>query len=371
MVTLEASKLFRHLPAGELKPLLASAQEIRFAAGREIFKEGDPGDGVYVVKSGLVVISALIGAGKRHSFSRVLPGDFFGEMAVLDHQPRSACAAAESETEVYFVPRERMVELLTHSAELCMTLLQEISRRIREFNQQYVREVLQAERMALVGRFASSIVHDLKNPLTIIGIAAEVACQDTSTAEARHTADQRINKQIERITGMVNDILEFTRGSSAPTSLVPANYGAFVQRIVEELQREVDRKSVILLLDNAPPALKLQINPQRLSRVFYNLVLNAVDEMPGGGRIRLRFQEADSEVVTELADTGKGIAPEISGSLFEPFATFGKAKGTGLGLSISKRIIEDHGGRIWARNQPEGGAVFAFALPKPTESSQG
>ena len=129
MVTLEASKLFRHLPAGELKPLLASAQEIRFAAGREIFKEGDPGDGVYVVKSGLVVISALIGAGKRHSFSRVLPGDFFGEMAVLDHQPRSACAAAESETEVYFVPRERMVELLTHSAELCMTLLQEISRR--------------------------------------------------------------------------------------------------------------------------------------------------------------------------------------------------------------------------------------------------
>jgi len=364
MVALEASKLFRQLPAGKLKPLLASSQEMRFAAGREIFKEGDPGEGVYVVKSGQVVISAMVGAAKRHSFSKVLPGDFFGEMAVLDQQPRSASAAAEDETEVYFVPRERMIELLTHSPDLCMTLLQEISRRIREFNQQYIREVLQAERMALVGRFASSIVHDLKNPLTIIGLAAEVACMETSTAEARQTADQRINQQIERITGMVNDILEFTRGNTTHSALTAADYGAFLRMIVEELQREVARKSVTIQFADPPPALKLRINPQRLRRVFYNLVLNAVDEMPQGGRIRLRCRVTEAEVVTELADSGRGIAPEISASLFEPFATFGKVKGTGLGLSISKRIIEEHGGRIWAQNPPEGGALFAFTLPR-------
>jgi signal transduction histidine kinase len=285
-------------------------------------------------------------------------------MAVLDNQPRSACAAAESETTVYFVPRERMVELLTRSPNLCMTLLQEISRRIRDFNQQYLREVLQAERMALVGRFASSIVHDLKNPLTIIGIATEVACLDNSSVEARRTADQRIHKQIERITGMVNDILEFTRGNAAPSALALADYAAFVQGIVEELQRDVTRKSVTLELGNSPPAIKLRINPQRLSRVFYNLVHNAVDEMPGGGRIQLRFRLEDAELVTELADSGEGIAPEISANLFEPFATYGKVKGTGLGLSISKRIIEEHGGRIWAQNQPEGGALFAFTLPR-------
>ena len=239
-----------------------------------------------------------------------------------------------------------------------------VSQRMREFNQQYVRELLKAERMALVGRFASSIVHDLKNPLTIIGIGAEMACLETSTAESRKTAEQRIRRQIERISGMVNDILEFTRGGTSRVVLASVDYAAFVRSVIEDLDREMARKSITIEFAGEPPSAKLQINPQRLNRVFYNLVLNAADEMPGGGRIKLRFAVNDAEVVTEVADTGGGIAPEIIDTLFEPFATHGKSKGTGLGLSISKRTIEDHGGRIWARNDPAGGAVFGFSLPR-------
>jgi signal transduction histidine kinase len=93
-------------------------------------------------------------------------------------------------------------------------------------------------------------------------------------------------------------------------------------------------------------------------------MLNAADEMPDGGTIQLRFSATGGDIVTELADTGKGIAPEIVDTLFEPFATHGKTKGAGLGLSISRRIVEEHGGRIWARNGEGGGAVFAFALPR-------
>ena len=115
MVTLEASKLFGHLPAHELKPLKSATQEKRFAPRQEIFKEGDPGDGVYVVQSGQVQISAVIGTGDRIVFPHVQPGDFFGEMAVLDNQPRSACASAETEAVVCFVPRSELVGLLTHS----------------------------------------------------------------------------------------------------------------------------------------------------------------------------------------------------------------------------------------------------------------
>jgi signal transduction histidine kinase len=133
---------------------------------------------------------------------------------------------------------------------------------------------------------------------------------------------------------------------------------------VDELQKEIARKSVGIEFETPPPQVKLLFHPQRLARVFYNLIFNAVDEMPDGGTIRLRFELKDGEVVTEVADSGKGIAPEIVERLFEPFATFGKTKGTGLGLSISRRIIEEHGGRIWARNGADKGAVFAFALPR-------
>ena len=364
MVPLESSKLFSPLPAAELKLLRSFVREIPILSGREIFKEGDPGDGVYVVESGKVHISAVIGTGERRVFSTLAPGDFFGEMSVLDNLPRSACATAETDSLLFFIPREQMVELLTHSTSLSMVLLQTVSRRLREFNQQYIREVLQAERLALIGRFASSIVHDLKNPLTIIGLAAEMACQDGASTEARHDSMDRINKQVDRITSMVNDILEYTRGSQGPVNLNPEDYGGYLSGIIVELQREVANRGVTVSFANPPPTVKLALNPPRLNRVFYNLILNAVDEMHDGGAIRVSTQVNDREVLTEIADTGEGIAPEIIDRLFEAFATYGKTKGTGLGLSISQRIVQEHGGRIWAGNRPEGGAVFSFTLPR-------
>src|SRR5207244_5155342 len=101
----------------------------------------------------------------------------------------------------------------------------------------------------------------------------------------------------------------------------------------------------------------------RLLHVFFNLINNAIDVMPDGGKITLRFRCTDNEVLTEVEDSGPGIAPEIASRLFEPFATHGKAHGTGLGLSICKRIVEDHKGQIRARSEPQRGAVFSFTLP--------
>jgi signal transduction histidine kinase len=91
--------------------------------------------------------------------------------------------------------------------------------------------------------------------------------------------------------------------------------------------------------------------------------------MPSGGKIFVRFTTTGKEVITEIEDTGPGIAPEIAENLFEAFATFGKAHGTGLGLSITKKIVEDHRGRIWTRQEPGRGAIFCFALPISTTAA--
>lgn len=365
MVTLESSKLFSRLAAEELAALRAHVQERAYPAGTDIFKEGDPGDGVYVVRSGRVQISVVLGDGQRCVLSRLPPGEVFGELSLLDNLPRSATATAEQDTTVYFVPRPAMVELLRKFPELSIRLVQEVSGRLREFNRQYVRELLRAERMALVGRFAASIVHDLKNPLAIISFAAEMACAPDASPEARRTALDRISKQVDRITHLVNDILEFTRGQPAALELAPTNYADFVQPLVRELQEEVSRKAVVLEYANPPPAIRLLLNPARLTRVFHNLIDNAAEAMPEGGRITLRFQQTDQAVVTEVEDTGPGIAPEVADRLFEAFVSHGKAHGTGLGLAITKRIVEEHGGSISARNRPGGGAVFSFSLPLP------
>lgn len=363
MVTLENSELFRQLKPDDLKALKSFARERTYRPGEDIFKEGDAGDGIYMVKEGLVEISGIIGNNVRVSFSKVPAGDIFGEMAVLEDKPRSASATAREKTTVYFLERAEMLKLVERSATLSLMLLREISHRLREFNRQYLREVLQTERLAVVGRFARSIVHDLKNPLNIIGLTAEMAGSPHAPPEMRQDAQARIRKQVDRISEMIGEILDFTQGSPSAVILAPFDYGEFVRQILEEIRPEAALKSTAVEIISALPGTKVPLDPKRLRRVFHNLIHNATDAMPRGGKVMVRFIPKKNEIVTEIEDTGPGIAPEIAGQLFEAFATHGKAHGTGLGLSICKRIVEDHRGWISARNEPGRGAIFSFGFP--------
>jgi signal transduction histidine kinase len=359
-VTLEAIPLFRSLGRAELQALRAIAQERRFPAGREIFHEGDPGDGVYFVKSGLIEISSDADAGRV--FSRLGPGEIFGEMSIIEHRPRSATATAAQDTEVYFLPRGEMLVFIERSPAVALGLLQKISHRLRDLTQLHLREVLEAERLAVVGNFARSIIHDLKNPLSIIGLSAEMLSNPALKSEIREQLPARIRNQVQRINGLVTDILAFTEGRRN-AELRAADIRPFILDLVAELQAELAAKNVRIILADEPPAETVAFDARQLGRVFYNLVHNAKDFLDDGGKIFIRLAVAAGELRVEIEDTGPGIAPEIAGKLFQPFATHGKAHGTGLGLSICKKIVEDHGGKISARSEPGRGAVFCFTLP--------
>jgi len=363
MVPLESSKLFLGLPIPKEVDLCHVAEEKRFEAGTVIFKEGELGDGMYIIKEGAVEIASSPGKGERRQLSQFGPGDHFGEMAILDEDPRSATATTIEPSVIYFIERKAFYDLLHRMPALAVRLFREISRRLRDFNHQYVREVLDAERLTLVGRFASSIVHDIKGPLNVISLSAEMAAMHNATPQAREVCTTRVRKQVERITNMVNELLEFARGSNTHFVLARLDYAQFIEQFVEETRAEVKPRGIQLELENQPPALMVQIDPQRLARVLHNFITNASDAMPSGGPVFLRFESKDNELVTEVRDSGQGIAPEVLDRLFQPFATFGKANGTGLGLSICKKIISDHRGRVFGRNAPQGGAVFGFALP--------
>ena len=362
MVALESISLFRQLSRPELQALRLIALERRFEAGQEIFREGAPGDGVYFVKDGLVEISAGTSTTRR-VFSRLGPGEIFGEMSLIEHRPRSATAAAAAASEVYFLPRGELLPFIQRSPGMAFALLQQISHRLRELNQLHVRELVQAESLAVIGRFAQGIVHDLKNPLSIISLSSEVFDMPGIGAEIRAQSQRRIRKQVERISDLVSDILIFTQGASPGAGLKTGDYGAFVAELVGDLRAEAELKSARIEMPHTPPAVPVRFDPRRLSRVFFNLVHNATDVMLNGGYIYLRFACDGAAIVTELEDTGPGIAPQIAGQLFEPFATHGKTHGTGLGLSLCKKIIEDHGGKIAAHSEAGRGAIFRFTLP--------
>jgi len=363
VTALENSRLFNGLSPTETARLKAVAQARSYPPGAVIFEEGEEGDGVYVIESGSVAIIALVSNGERRTLATLGAGEFFGEMAVLDNEPRSASAETREPTTAWFIARNDLLSLLDKSPKMAVQLVREFSLKMREFNRRYIEEVLQAERLALVGRFARSIVHDFKNPLNVIGLAADMVAIDGGGSPSKSTAAGRIRKQVDRLGNMINELLEFTRGghSTRMVSAVPVR--SYIRQLVEDLKAELAIKGVELVIEGQVPDVLLMMDPQRVTHLFHNLCHNAVEAMPDGGKILLRLKPVGHELVIELEDTGTGIAPEIAPRLFEAFATHGKANGTGLGLSICKRIVEDHRGWIRAMSIPGRGAIFVFALP--------
>jgi len=362
-MSLPGSKRFGGVLSEELQALEGDSHVCQFATGDVIFRAGDPGDGFYVVESGRVNITAVVGQNEPRVLASIGPGDFFGEMAVVDDAPRSATAIAGEPTKAFFLSRERLLALLQGRPQLALSILRKFSVRMRAMNDKYRDEIIQAERLAVIGRFAGTIVHDFKNPLTIIGLAAELACSDETTPPMRAKAQNKIARQVERMTNMLQELIEFTRPTGQRPNLRALNFARYMNPLAEEIAQEIADRGVKLVVDKPPPELEVRADPQRLSRLFYNLLNNAVDEMPDGGKILLRFERDGPDLRIDVEDTGRGIAPENAQSLFKPFATHGKAHGTGLGLTICKKIVEDHGGRIWATSKPGRGATFSFTLP--------
>ncbi|MBT5926883.1 MAG: cyclic nucleotide-binding domain-containing protein [Verrucomicrobia bacterium] len=362
-IDLKLVRLFAELSEAQLESLRLSSESRLFEPDSTIFKEGDPGDGIYLIADGAVRISVRMPNEQLCQLARLERGDFFGEMAVLDQGPRSASVIALIPTEVIFIPRQIILDLFHESSLFALRLFNETSARLREFNQKYVEESLQAERLSLVGRFARSIVHDFKNPLNVIRLASEFSLQSSADQKVRKTTHDQIAQQVDRLSGMINELLEFTRGDRAEIVLSPSNYGYFISQIIQEMGMETSSRGVRLVLDSELLDVELSFDPRRLKHVFHNLVSNAADAMSDGGVVYFRIRLAGRQLETDIEDTGPGVHPDISSRLFEAFATHGKKQGTGLGLSICQKIIHDHRGEIKAIPNPGKGALFRISLP--------
>jgi signal transduction histidine kinase len=347
-----------------LKAIGSLGESRIYCAGQLIFKAGDVGDGFHVVEEGSVSIRDGEGGDTDRVLGTIVSGDFFGEMAVLDEAVRSASAVAEEPTRTRFLGRDEFRNLLRDRPEFALQLIRAFSTRLRMLNQRYVDDMVQSERLAAVGRFARAIVHDFKNPLAVISLATEVATQPGLSAEAGTRARQNILTQVAHMNELLHELIEFTRSGRSVIVETPIELGAFIQTQIEGLNAHLDGRAVRLQFASPETSVQAVVDAKRLARVIRNLVVNASDAMrKDGGTITVRVGVEGGEAIVTVADTGPGIAPQIASRLFEPFVTFGKEHGTGIGLSICKRIIEDHGGRIWAGENPGGGAAFSFALP--------
>jgi two-component system, NtrC family, sensor histidine kinase HydH len=209
------------------------------------------------------------------------------------------------------------------------------------------------------GSVIPSIVHDLRNPLSTIHGSAELLIGSKLSESQVHRLARNMYGASVRIGELLNELLGQYRGSNK--GFEPSGLRELIATAVDKIALLAESQSV-KIIQSVPENLMIPLDRQRIQRVLVNLFVNALDVMPTGGRIRISAVRTRESVLIKIRDTGPGIAPEIRGRLFEPFATMGKEDGLGLGLALSRLAVRDHGGQMWAETGGHG-ACFAFILP--------
>ena len=221
-------------------------------------------------------------------------------------------------------------------------------------------ELIRQERISTIGRLSTSIVHDLRNPLAAIYGGAEMLVDsDLPPLQTKRLA-ANIYRASRRMQELLQELLNVSRGKSQETEL--ASLHAVAAAASASLEASAEAQSVSIGID-IPESLELPLEYSRIERVFVNLIGNALEAMPGGGRIYIRAWVSEGAAQVEVRDTGPGIAPEIRDRLFQPFVSAGKHNGLGIGLALSRQTVLDHGGDMWLANHAEPGACFRFRLP--------
>ncbi|MFC1635960.1 ATP-binding protein, partial [Planctomycetota bacterium] len=220
-----------------------------------------------------------------------------------------------------------------------------------------------AEKLAMIGRHASKVAHELNNPLDgilrYINLAMRIVEQENLDKPIEYLTQCR--RGLMRMVQIVGELLEYARSTYTP--MEHARLEQLIDDAVKTMESRAETSGVTIRRDYTPNL--PQIRSGNLFQVFCNLTKNALDAMGNGGQLKISTRHGEEQsVIIEFRDTGTGLTPDNIEAIFEPFfTTKGDRKGTGLGLAICRDIVESHSGRITAENAPEGGSIFTVYLP--------
>lgn len=224
------------------------------------------------------------------------------------------------------------------------------------------RELLDAERLATIGRMASSISHDLRHSLAAVMANAEFLCENTLTPLQREELYAEIRIAVNQMTELIESLLEFSRTRE---SLRPS-YGdvrSAIDRAVQGVKAHPEFQRIKVRI-SAEGSTEGWFDFKKLERALLNLLLNACEAVPpGSGKIDITLRRSSETLEIRIADNGPGVADAIRQHLFEPFVSHGKENGTGMGLTVVQKILQDHGGDVTVEQTSASGTTFRINIP--------
>ncbi|UCD36252.1 MAG: HAMP domain-containing protein [Nitrospiraceae bacterium] len=255
------------------------------------------------------------------------------------------------------------------------SMVESLESATREIEGCHAEQMQRAAKLASLGEIISGIAHEIKNPLTGISCAVQVIQSEMSDDDSRRAVTAEILNHIRRLDRTVKDLLNYARPK--PPNFQPLQMDDILNKAVFFVYPEAKKQGVAVETFTEGEIPQVMMDSDQMQQVFLNLMINAVQAMPDGGKLKITLSASDKDnqpdekirdliqgkaVAVRFEDTGKGIEQEYLESIFDPFFTK-KTKGTGLGLAISRRIVHEHGGEITVASEVGTGSVFTLYVP--------
>ncbi len=253
---------------------------------------------------------------------------------------------------IAFIPIKNRIQLSVDNLFLKAAPIE-----IAHQNEQLREEVAQTEKFKIIANLASSIAHEIKNPLTALQTFNEYLPQRKNDPEFMEKYRRIVSQEIERINGLTEELLDFAKPCSPQIQQINPN--EIITQIIQLVQQQCSSNKINIELKLESNIL-LFADPNQLKQALLNIILNAIDAMSDGGTLTIKTFGNDQYTIT-VSDTGPGIDPKDLPHIFEPFYTK-KEKGTGLGLAITQGIIEKHGGKLTVESTLNQGTIFRITL---------
>lgn len=234
--------------------------------------------------------------------------------------------------------------------------LEEINQQLKETQERLIR----SERLAVIGNMAAYIAHEIRNPLVTIGGFSRMILRGLPTNTQTKQNLEIIVEEVNRLEKILANITDFSKPIEVVKVATEINELLENTCYLMEPYFKNSRIQLIKKLDKAVP--KIVIDPTQMKQVFLNLIKNAVESMPDGGKLTIETVMEDECVKINIADTGEGMTPEVMQNIFVPFFTT-KVDGTGVGLAVSQKIVDDHNGFIKMKSVLKEGTTFSIYLP--------